>query len=224
LARARRKADRPDGEGGPEGAHRLCAATRAELTPDELIRFVAAPDGEIVPDLSRRLPGRGVWLKADKAVVAGAIQAKVFAKSLKRQVSVAEDLAERVEALLARRAAEAFSLANKAGLVTTGFAQVDGLLEGGSAVALVHGGDAAEGGREKLDKKFLAISRSRGREATVVTSLSTEQLSLAIGRSNVVHAALIQGGATDRFLSEAERLTRYRSGLTASRSSLAPEI
>jgi predicted RNA-binding protein YlxR (DUF448 family) len=219
LARARRNADRPDGEGTPEGAHRLCAATRAELAPDDLIRFVAAPDGEIVPDLSRRLPGRGVWLKADKAVVAGAIQGKIFAKSLKRQVTVAEDLAERVEALLARRAAEAFSLANKAGLVTMGFAQVEALIEGGSAVALVHGSDAAEGGAEKLDKKFLAISRSRGRKATVVTSLSTEQLSLAIGRSNVVHAALIQGGATERFVSEAERLVRYRSGSTASKSS-----
>lgn len=224
MARVRRNADRQDGGETLDGAHRLCAATRAELAPDALIRFVADPGGEIVPDLSRRLPGRGVWLTAEKAVVAKAIHTNVFAKSLKRPVRAAEDLAEKVEGLLARRTAEAFSLANKAGLVTAGFAQVEALVESGGAVALVHGVDAAEGGREKLNKKFLAISAARGRKGTVVTSLSTEQLSLAIGRSNVVHAALIQGGATDRFLSEAERLVRYRSGSAASRSSQAPEI
>lgn len=224
MARARRNSDRDDGETSADGTRRLCAATRAERAPDELIRFVADPSGEIVPDLARRLPGRGVWITAEKSVVAEAIRAKVFAKSLKRQVVVAGDLPDVVEALLARRVADALSLANKAGLVTTGFAQVEALVEGGGAVALVHGLDAAEGGQEKLDKKFLAISKARGREATLVTCLSTEQLSLAIGRSNVVHAALIHGGATDRFLSEAERLMRYRSGSAASRSSRAHEI
>ena len=199
-----------------EASHRLCALTRDELEPDNLIRFVAAPTGEIVPDLSRRLPGRGVWLKAEKAVVAKAVTANVFARSLKREVRAAEDLPERIEALLLRRVAEALSLANKAGLVTTGFAQVASLIEGGGAAALVHGHDAATGGREKLDRKFIAIARESGRRTPVVTTLSTEQLSLAMGRSNVVHAALIQGGATERFLSEIERLTRYRSGSSVS--------
>ena len=172
-----------------------------------------------MPDLSRRLPGRGVWLKAEKAVVAQAVNRNVFAKSLKRQVKVAEDLADRVDALLVRRVAEAFSIANKAGLLTTGFAQVQSLIEGGGAAALVHGLGAAEGGREKLDRKFVAIALDKGRSAPIVTSLSIEQLSLAIGRPNVVHAALTQGGATERFLSEAERLGRYRSGSLVSGSS-----
>jgi hypothetical protein len=219
VPQGRRKGHRREQEGGPETSHRLCAATRAELKPEELIRFVAAPSGEIVPDLSRRLPGRGVWLKAEKAVVAQAVNRNVFAKSLKRQVKVAEDLADRVDALLVRRVAEAFSIANKAGLLTTGFAQVQSLIEGGGAAALVHGLDAAEGGREKLDRKFVAIALDKGRSAPIVTSLSIEQLSLAIGRPNVVHAALTQGGATERFLSEAERLGRYRSGSLVSGSS-----
>jgi ribosomal protein L7Ae-like RNA K-turn-binding protein len=141
----------------------------------------------------------------------------VFAKSLKRQVKADPDLPDRVESLIEKRALEALALANKAGLVTTGFQQVDELIESGSAVALIQGADAAEGGREKLARKFAAVQRAKHREETlVVTTLSTEQLSLAMGRSNVVHAALIQGGSAERFLEEAERLSRYRSGSAVS--------
>ncbi len=200
--------------------HRLCALTRAELDPSQLIRFVAAPTGEIVPDIARRLPGRGVWITAEKKAVARAATTGVFAKSLKRQVKVPDDLAETVDALLLRRMADALSLANKAGLATAGFSQVEELVETGGAAALVHGLDAAAGGREKLDRKYVAIASEKGCSAPIVTSLTIEQLSLAMGRTNVVHAALKQGGATDRFLSEAERLARYRSGSnTSGRSS-----
>jgi hypothetical protein len=222
LAQGRRKLDGPDAdEGLVATGHRLCAATRAELDPDELIRFVADPAGEIVPDIARRLPGRGVWIKAEKAVVAQAIGSKVFARSLKKQVKVNADLADRVEALLVRRLVEALSLANKAGLVTMGFAQVDALIEGGTVAALLHGSDASDGGRDKLNRKFTAISDARGRASPILTALTTEQLSLALGRSNVVHAALIQGGMTRRVLGEAERLERYRSGSCASMGTLS---
>jgi len=215
LADRRRQLD--DAEPAADtGGKRLCAATREALDPSGLIRFVADPAGAIVPDLARRLPGRGVWVKADKATVAQAVRANVFARSLKRPVKADPALAERVEHLIAKRVVEALALANKAGLVTTGFAQVDALVETGTAVALVQGADAAASGREKLARKFVAVARAKGREAALVTSLSTEQLSLAMGRSNVVHAALIQGGAAERFLQEAERLCRYRSGSAAS--------
>ena len=203
-------------EDGGVARLRLCAATREALDPDELIRFVADPAGEIVPDLARRLPGRGVWVKAEKDVVARAVKANVFAKSLKRPVKAAGDLADRVGGLIEKRVIEALALANKAGLVTTGFQQVDELVESGAAVALAQGADAAEGGRERLARKFAAVARAKGRKAALVTSLSTEQLSLAMGRSNVVHAALIHGGAAQRFMEEAERLSRYRSGSAAS--------
>ncbi len=198
------------------GTHRLCALTRAELDPAHLIRFVASPSDEIVPDLARRLPGRGVWITAEKNAVSRAAGTGVFAKSLKRQVKVPDGLAETVDVLLVRRVADALSLANKAGLATTGFSQVEELIEAGAAAALVHGLDSAQGGREKLDRKFLAVASGKGCSAPIVTSLTIEQLSLAMGRTNVVHAALKQGGATDRFLSEAERLARYRFGSNAS--------
>jgi predicted RNA-binding protein YlxR (DUF448 family) len=199
-----------------DGRQRLCAATREALDPDLLIRFVADPAGQIVPDLARRLPGRGVWVKAEKETVARAVRANVFAKSLKRAARAGPDLADRVDDLLEKRVLEALALANKAGLVTTGFQQVDALIESGAAAFLVQGSDAAEGGRDRLAKKFAAISRAKGRVGGSVTSLSTAQLSLAMGRANVVHAALIQGGAAQRFFDEAERSRRYRSGSATS--------
>ena len=208
---------RDDRRGGGE---RRCALTRAALEPEALIRFVADPGGDIVPDLARRLPGRGVWVRADKAAVAEAARRNVFSRSLKRSVRVDPTLAERVDRLMERRVLDALALANKAGAVTTGFQQVDALIENGGAFALVHAADAAAGGSEKLTRKFVAVARANLREPHLVTSLSTEQLSLAMGRSNVVHAALIHGGAAQRFFSEAERLDRYRSG---SATSAGPE-
>ena len=123
------------------GPLRLCAVSRAHKPPEELIRFVAGPDGAIVPDLARRLPGRGVWVDATRQAVAAAVRQKAFARSLKRQVSVPADLADLVERLMARRLAEALSIANKAGLVVAGFAKVEELIAAGE------GGRAASRGR-----------------------------------------------------------------------------
>jgi len=198
------------------GSLRRCIVTRAERPPEDLIRFVAGPDGVIVPDLARRLPGRGVWVTAELAAVESAIKAKAFSKGLKRQVAASPDLAQAVDALILKRVLQALSLANKAGLVSSGFDKVEALVEGGRAAVLLHGFDAAAGGRQKLDRKFTAIQRDKGKVAPIVDWLTIEQLSLAIGRSNVVHAGLTNGGATKRFLSEAERLRRYRLGLSTS--------
>jgi predicted RNA-binding protein YlxR (DUF448 family) len=210
------------GERG-EGSLRLCVATRVERAPEDLIRFVAGPDGGLVPDVARRLPGRGVWVTAEKAAVAAAVRAKAFARSLKRPLRVPDDLAERVEQLLERRVADALALANKAGLVVTGFEKVDALIgRGGEAAALLCAHDAAPGGRERLQRKFVAVQTARELPARVIDALTVEQMSLAMGRSNVVHAALTQGGAAEHFLSEAERLARYRSGLGASGPAQVP--
>lgn len=197
-------------EAGPE---RLCAVTRTAHPVEELIRFVAAPDGTIVADLASKLPGRGVWISCDRETLAQAAKGGgPFAKSLKRAVKLPANLVEIVEQGLAGRAVGALSMARKAGLVATGYAQVEAAIAAGDTAVLIHGSDAAEGGREKLDRIYAAVCRSNGQEPRILSVLTIEQMSLAIGRANVVHAALKQGGATEKFSSEAGRLMRYRSG------------
>ena len=195
---------------------RLCAVTRIHHPVENLLRFVPAPDGTIVPDLARRLPGRGVWVEARRDTVAAAVRRKVFARSLQRQVAVPEDLPDQVEHLMIRRLAEAVSLANKAGLLVTGFGKVEELIARGRAVLLIHAADGAPDGVEKLSRKLRAIMDEDGGAGragqAIVTELTGQQLDLAIGRSNVVHAAASGGGAAQRIVEEAGRLRRYRSG------------
>lgn len=190
---------------------RTCIVTRAERPPAELIRFVLGPDGTIVPDLARKLPGRGVWVACAAATVAHAVTRKAFPKALKRQVNVPADLTSQVERLLVARAVAALSFANKAGLLVTGFAKLDAELAKGTIVLLLHAMEAAADGTAKLDRKWKAVAADLGREPRIVKALTIEQLDLATGRENVVHAGLSAGGATERFSIEAERLCRYRS-------------
>src|SRR5262249_11178933 len=143
--------DRQDPHLNPQPERlRQCARSRRRKSPDELIRFVAAPDGTIVPDLARRLPGRGVWITATRADLAAAVRDKAFHKSLRAAVVVPDDLLARVETLLQRRLAEAISLARKAGLLIAGFAKVEELIDRGQADLLVHAADAAGDGVAKL--------------------------------------------------------------------------
>jgi predicted RNA-binding protein YlxR (DUF448 family) len=196
----------------PEAASplRLCAVTRTRKPPDALIRFVLSPDGSIVPDLARRLPGRGVWIGATRRELAAAVRQKAFARSLKCSVLVPEDLLDRVEVLMKRRLAEAVSLARKAGLLVAGFAKVEELIAAGRAVLLLHAADAASDGVAKLDRKFRALRGPGAEVEATVRELTSAELSLAIGRSNVVHAAASGGGACRRIAYEASRLRHYR--------------
>lgn len=175
---------------------RQCAVTRDERPIGELIRFVAGPDGAIVPDLAGKLPGRGVWVTATHSAVGQAVARNVFAKSLKRQTKVDKGLADLVTRLLAERTRQALAFANKAGLVIAGFAKVDTAIETGEAVALVQAADASDDGVEKLARKFRAVSAVAGRPAVQSRFLVSAELSLAIGRPNVIHAALKSGGQT----------------------------
>lgn len=192
---------------------RMCALTRAERPTSDLIRFVAAPDSTIVADLSCKLPGRGVWITADAASVSDAVKKKAFARSLKRPVEAPQDISTVIEAQLLTRCSQALAIANKAGQALSGFDKISGLIDGGSVLALAHASDAAAGGCEKLDRKFQAVARSIGRDALIINALNIDQMSLAMGRLNVVHAALITGGAARKFISEALRLTRFRTGI-----------
>jgi hypothetical protein len=137
----------------------------------------------------------------------------VFARALKQPVSAPPDLAERIDKLLLRRAMDALSLANKAGLVVAGFAKVDATVASGQCQMLVHAADAAEDGAGKLTRKLRAVWQAHGNtdEPVILDTLTSADLSLAMGRANVVHAALTKGGAATNFLKDAERLQRYRA-------------
>jgi predicted RNA-binding protein YlxR (DUF448 family) len=194
---------------------RMCAVSRDVRPIEELIRFVVAPSGEVVADLKRKLPGRGLWVSASRKMVAEAVRRHQFSRGFKRDVRVAATLAADTEALLERFVVDALAMAAKAGQVISGFTKVADALERqgpGVVRALVHATDGAADGIRKLD----AIVRQNGRnngppaEVRIVNVLTSEQLDLALGRSNVIHAALLAGPASDTFLSRSQMLVRYR--------------
>jgi uncharacterized protein len=214
----------PDLDNGPRtdrsATMRMCAVTRQVRPIDELIRFVVSPQGEVMADLKRKLPGRGLWVAASRQVVAEAVRRHQFGKGFKREVRVAPTLAADTETLLVRSAIEALAIAAKAGQVVAGFSKVEGALaprQARTAIhAVIHASDGAADGIRKLD----AIIRQNARQNTengdeshplpVVTALTSEQLDLALGRSNVIHAALLAGPASKTFLSRSHVLVRYR--------------
>jgi len=125
------------------GTERFCAATHQVKPVDEMIRFVVAPDGAAVPDLKRRLPGRGIWITATRQALGTAIARKAFARSFKRDVRVAPDLVETTERLIAQAALDALAMCHKAGKVAIGFAKVDVALVRERVVALINAAEAA---------------------------------------------------------------------------------
>jgi predicted RNA-binding protein YlxR (DUF448 family) len=177
-----------------------------------LIRFVAAPDGSIVPDLKRRLPGRGVWVTASRPRVAEAARRGAFQRSLKADVKVPGDLADRVGSALEQSALDALSIARKAGLVITGFTKVEAAAAQGSAIALIHATDAAGDGVRKITGAARRPGPGSPAEIPQIRAFSSAQLDLALGRTNVVHAALLAGRASDGFLARWRTLDDYRTG------------
>ncbi len=192
---------------------RRCAVTRAHRSKDDLIRFVLGPDGAVVPDLKEKLPGRGVWLTAAHETIAEAVKRKAFGRAFKAEAKAQDALPDRVGDLLAEAALRALSLANKAGEVVFGHSKVEEALSKGRVIALIHASDAAEDGCRKLDGKARAATQGRG--LPTICAFTADELGLASGRANVIHAALIQGGAARKFLAAAARAARYRQGISA---------
>lgn len=191
---------------------RMCAVSRKVRPIDELIRFVVAPSGDVVADLKRKLPGRGLWVAASRRMVAEAVRRHQFSRGFKRDVRAAATLPADTETLLERSCIDALAMAAKAGQVVSGYAKVEGLLEQGRAEALIHASDGAADGIRKLDAIAGQRSRNAGdsRHLPIVTALTSAQLDLALGRSNVIHAALLAGPASKTFLSRCQILVRYR--------------
>jgi predicted RNA-binding protein YlxR (DUF448 family) len=193
---------------------RMCAVTRQVRPIDELIRFVVSPAGEVIADLKRKLPGRGLWVSASHAAVADAVRRHQFSKGFKRDVRVSASLADETGQTLVRSAIDALAMVAKAGQGVSGFGKVEDALLRRQAVALLHAADGAADGIRKLDAivKKTTSDSSEKLEIPVITALASAELDLALGRSNVIHAALLGGPASKTFLSRSQTLVRYRDG------------
>jgi len=190
---------------------RRCIATGAERPKAALVRFVVGPDDTVVPDLAAKLPGRGIWVAAERAALERAVKKKLFSRAAKRQVAVPPDLADTVEAGLARRVTDTLSLARKAGEAIAGYEKVRAALDQGWARALLQAADGSPRGKTKL--------RLAPEDGPTIGCLSAGELGLSFGRDHVIHAALGGGGLTTRLISDAARL----AGLRASIGEMSPE-
>jgi len=190
-------------KGRPEDPERRCIATGESQPAGGLVRFVVGPDGSVVPDVEGRLPGRGIWVSAERAALDRAVSRRLFDRAARRQVVVAPGLTDQVETLLVRRLTELVALARKSGVAVGGFGKVKDWLQDGTARVLLQARDGSERERARLRPP----SGSEG----VVDCLSARELGLAFGRERVIHAALGAGGLTTRVVEEAARLAGFRA-------------
>lgn len=191
---------------------RTCIVTRRAAEPDELIRFVAGPDSVVVPDLKRNLPGRGCWVTADRTHIEKAAAKRLFSRALKAEVVVPADLAGMVDALLAKSALGSLGLARKAGAVALGAAKTEAAVRSGKALAVLHAHEAAEDGRRKITQARRATVHLGGPDIPAYKLFSEAELGLALGGTNVIHAALLAGDAGRAALRRMVALDRYRGG------------
>lgn len=184
------------------GAERKCIATGRVLPKARLIRFAVDPAGRIVPDISGKLPGRGIWVKASRDALEKAVARRLFARGAKQAVTVPDDLVMMVERLLAERVISLLALARKAGDAVAGYEKVKSWLVTGQAAVLIQASDGSDRGKTKLRPP-------QGRD-TYIGCLSAREIGLAFGRDSVIHGALTAGGLTTRVVEEATRLSGVR--------------
>lgn len=198
-----------------KGPERTCIVTRTKGPPGDFIRFVVGPDRTVVPDLRCKLPGRGAWVTAERPRVLEAVKRKSFKRAFKSEVEVPPALADMIDGLMEKDALQALSLANKAGLVVAGATKVEGSIGPKVPAALISASDGSADGIRKMEA---AVRRLMGDEADSIARIRdfrSDQLDLALGRTNVIHAAVAGGTASEGFVARARRLARYRGGPTA---------
>lgn len=183
----------------PRAPIRRCIVSGEVYPAAELLRFTLSPQGEVVPDLAGDLPGRGMWLKPMPGAIERAARKGLFARAAGAPVTVPNDLAERTVRLLCRRCLDYLGLARRSGEAVAGRVKVAALIESGRAAVLIAANDGAADGRAKL--------RALAPALPLVEAFPSADLSLALGRENVVHAALASGTLARRFLAEVGRLT-----------------
>ena len=171
-----------------------------------LIRFVAGPDGVVTPDLARKLPGRGLWVAADRASVEAAARKGAFSRAAKTRLTAAADLADQVGALLARRILAGLGLARRAGELTLGFEAAIAEVRAGKAAWIIEASDGAADGRRKL----LRAAKGLSKPPKLLGAFDSNELSLALGLGNVIHLVFLAGRGAERWTADVERLSGFR--------------
>jgi predicted RNA-binding protein YlxR (DUF448 family) len=187
-----------------EGPERRCIVS-GEVGPKAgLIRFVAGPDGQVVPDVLGRLPGRGFWVTSTREALDRAAAKGLFSRAARTKVTTPAELADLIEGMLARRVVELISLTRKAGLAVTGYEKVKDWLVNGTATVLIQASDGSERGKSKL--------RPPEKTGLFIGCLAAQEIGLAFGREHAIHGALAAGGLSNRVVEEAARLAGLRGG------------
>lgn len=211
-------ADAREGSAGDEEElvvnDRTCIVSRKTFDPQALIRFVAGPDGKVVPDLKRKLPGRGCWVKAERALVEQAVKRKLFARALKQDVKADPELGLLVERLLVADLAGMMNLARKASQFVTGSMKVDLAVRSGEAMAVFHATDAAADGVRKIDqaRKAWRLGTDSEEEIPSFRLFSVAEMEELIGQNAFIHAAALAGQAGEGVVKRATMLETYRHG------------
>ena len=178
-----------------------------EVKPEaRLVRLVLDPEGALVPDLARKLPGRGVWVAADRASVAQALKRDAFSRSLKTKVTAAPDLADRIQRGLEGRLLNGLGLAKKAGELISGFDKGAAAAASGRVAWLVEAADGAADGRRKI----LSAARRSSSSPGLFGVFESETLGVALGVENAIHCALIAGRGAARWTEDVRRLEGFR--------------
>jgi predicted RNA-binding protein YlxR (DUF448 family) len=191
---------------------RLCAATREIRPVDQLLRFVRAPDGAVIPDIRARLPGRGVWVTANRIALRRAIDRQVFARQFRQPVRVGVELVEQTGDLLRQDALQMLALCNKAGAVTSGFAKVEGMRP--PILALIQAIEGSPAEKARLQGVCRGRGPRRG-DPKVILAFASHELGLSIGREHVIHAAVSVHDAASAFLDRALRFVEFQAQVPA---------
>jgi predicted RNA-binding protein YlxR (DUF448 family) len=171
-----------------------------------LVRFVAGPDGVVVPDVARKLPGRGLWVAADRTAVETAARKGGFSRAARTKLVAPPDLADQVDALLARRVLAGLGLARRAGELISGFEAAIAQIRAGKAAWRIEASNGAADGRRKLDFAAKALSAP----PPVLGAFTSDELSLALGLGNVIHLIFLAGRGAERWTVDVERLSGFR--------------
>ena len=200
---------------------RTCIVTRKTAETDDLIRFVVGPDSVVVPDLKRNLPGRGCWVSADRLHVDQAAAKNLFSRAFKARVEVPPEFGAMVDRLLARSALGMLGLARKAGAVVSGATKVEDAVRSGAALLVLHAMEAAEDGVRKISQARRATVHLGGPAIRAYKLFPEAELGLALGGTNVIHAAVLAADAGRAVVKRVVALDRYRGGSPDDRTIVA---